>query len=96
MKASPNLKRNNTHLKGAFFSDLDRDDFAHLVLNGVVNGLYTMLDETELPNHIGAQLSLYINSLELTLDALENCNIVSKDILQEKGIIKDFNNVINS
>ena len=55
-----------------------------------------MLDETELPNHIGAQLSLYINSLELTLDALENCNIVSKDILQEKGIIKDFNNVINS
>lgn len=47
MKASPNLKRNNTHLKGAFFSDLDRDDFAHLVLNGVVNGLYTMLDETE-------------------------------------------------
>lgn len=95
MKASNNLKRNNAHLKGAFFSDLDRDDFAHLVLNGVVNGLYTMLDEAELPKHIATQLSLYINSLELTLDALENCNIVSRDVLIEKGVIQNFESVIN-
>ena len=96
MKVSNQLKRNNTHLKGVFFSNLDRDDYTYMVLNGVINGLYNALDDGDLPRHIAMQISLYITNLELTLDALENCNIVSKDILHEKGIIKDFNNVINS
>ena len=96
MKASNELKRNNTHLKGAFFSDLARNDFSDIVLNGVIDGLYTSLDDDEIPKHIKTQIYLYINNLELLKDALEHCNIVSRDVLIEKGVINNFNNVINS
>ena len=77
MKASNQLTRNNAHLKGAFFSDLDRDDFTQLTLNGVIDGLMSICASDEVENHISTQLYLYANNLQLIKDALENSNIVS-------------------
>ena len=79
MKASNNLKRNNAHLKGAFFSDLDRDDFTHLTLNGVIDGLMSICASDELENHISTQIYLYANNLQLIKDALEHTHIISND-----------------
>ena len=77
MKASNQLTRNNAHLKGAFFSDLDKTDFTHLILNGVIDGLMSICASDEVENHISSQLYLYANNLQLVKDALENSNIVS-------------------
>ena len=79
MKASNSLKRNNAHLKGAFFSDLDRDDFTQLTLNGVIDSLLSMSASDEVENHISTQLYLYANNLQLVKDALENTHIISTD-----------------
>ena len=77
MNASNQLTRNNAHLKGAFFSDLDRDDFTHLTLNGVIDGLMSICASDELENHISTQLYLYANNLQLIKDALEHTHIIS-------------------
>lgn len=79
MKASNQLTRNNAHLKGAFFSDLDRTDFTHLTLNGVIDGLMSICASDELENHISTQLYLYANNLQLIKDALEHTHIISND-----------------
>lgn len=79
MKASNQLTRNNTHLKGAFFSDLDRDDFTKLTLNGVIDGLLSISASDEVENHISTQLYLYANNLQLVKDALEHTHIISND-----------------
>ena len=79
MKASNQLKRNNAHLKGAFFSDLDRDDFTQLTLNGVIDGLLSICASEEVENHISTQLYLYANNLQLIKDALEHTHIISND-----------------
>ena len=79
MKASNQLTRNNAHLKGAFFSDLDRDDFTNLTLNGVIDGLLSICASEEVENHISTQIYLYANNLQLVKDALEHSHIVSND-----------------
>lgn len=79
MKASNQLTRNNAHLKGAFFSDLDRTDFTNLTLNGVIDGLLSICASEEVENHISTQLYLYANNLQLIKDALEHSHIVSND-----------------
>lgn len=79
MKASNQLTRNNAHLKGAFFSDLDRDDFTQLTLNGVIDGLMSICASEEVENHISTQLYLYANNLQLIKDALEHTHIISND-----------------
>ena len=79
MKASNQLTRNNAHLKGAFFSDLDRDDFTQLTLNGVIDGLLSICASEEVENHISTQIYLYANNLQLVKDALEHTHIISND-----------------
>ena len=79
MKASNQLTRNNAHLKGAFFSDLDRDDFTQLTLNGVIDGLLSICASEEVENHISTQIYLYANNLQLVKDALEHSHIISND-----------------
>ena len=79
MKASNQLTRNNAHLKGAFFSDLDRDDFTNLTLNGVIDGLLSICASEEVENHISTQIYLYANNLQLVKDALEHTHIISND-----------------
>ena len=79
MKASNQLTRNNAHLKGAFFSDLDRTDFTNLTLNGVIDGLLSICASEEVENHISTQLYLYANNLQLIKDALEHTHIISND-----------------
>lgn len=79
MNASNQLTRNNAHLKGAFFSDLDRTDFTNLTLNGVIDGLMSICASEEVENHISTQLYLYANNLQLIKDALEHSHIVSND-----------------
>ena len=79
MKASNQLTRNNAHLKGAFFSDLDRTDFTNLTLNGVIDGLLSICASEEVENHISTQLYLYANNLQLVKDALEHTHIISND-----------------
>ena len=79
MNASNQLTRNNAHLKGAFFSDLDRTDFTNLTLNGVIDGLLSICASEEVENHISTQLYLYANNLQLIKDALEHSHIVSND-----------------
>ena len=79
MKASNQLTRNNAHLKGAFFSDLDRDDFTNLTLNGVIDGLLSICASEEVENHISTQIYLYANNLQLIKDALEHTHIISND-----------------
>ena len=79
MKASNQLTRNNAHLKGAFFSDLDRDDFTNLTLNGVIDGLLSICASEEVENHISTQIYLYANNLQLVKDALEHSHIISND-----------------
>lgn len=71
------MKRNNAHLQATFFSDLDKTDFTHLTLNGVIDGLMSICASDEVENHISSQLYLYANNLQLVKDALENSNIVS-------------------
>ena len=95
MKASKDLKRNNEHLKGAFFSDTDRTDFTSMTLVGVIDGLLSMSASDEVERHISSQLYLYASNLQLIQDALEDCKIISHDVLIEKGIIYNFNTVIN-
>lgn len=95
MKASNHLKRNNEHLKGAFFSDLDRTDFTSMTLTGVIDGLLSMSANDETERHISSQLYLYANNLQLIQDALEDCRIVSHDVLIEKGVIMNFDTLIN-
>lgn len=96
MKASNQLKRNNQHLKGAFFSDLDRNDFTNLVLDGVIDGIMSMMNEDELPSYLKTRLFMYANNLQLVQDGLENSFITSKDVLTEKGVINTFESVINN
>ena len=79
MKASNQLTRNNAHLKGAFFSDLDRTDFTNLTLNGVIDGLLSICASEEVENHISTQIYLYANNLQLVKDALEHTHIISND-----------------
>ena len=73
------MKRNNTHLQATFFSDLDKTDFTHLTLNGVIDGLMSICASDELENHISSQLYLYANNLQLIKDALEHTHIISND-----------------
>ena len=79
MKASNQLTRNNAHLQATFFSDLDKTDFTHLTLNGVIDGLMSICASDELENHISSQLYLYANNLQLIKDALEHTHIISND-----------------
>lgn len=79
MNASNQLTRNNAHLKGAFFSDLDRIDFINLTLNGVIDGLLSICASEEVENHISTQIYLYANNLQLVKDALEHSHIISND-----------------
>ena len=71
------MKRNNNHLKATFYSDLDKTDFTHLTINGVIDGLLSICSSDDVENHISSQLYLYVNNLQLIKDALENSNIVS-------------------
>ena len=73
------MKRNNTHLQATFFSDLDKTDFTHLTLNGVIDGLMSICATDEVENHISSQLYLYANNLQLIKDALEHTHIISND-----------------